>query len=117
MKEVEDGMIFNERSEYLKDLPDPIVSDNSRHLTLTLLIAQQIRITLLQTRGAKDGNYETRFDYSFNACKIMSSISANFVLKVFLENYEKSSTRKLSCPYTKVTYYLNSVTQKLVVSS
>lgn len=54
-----------------------------------------------KTNDLSSGNYVKYFDYTADVCKL-SAKTANFAIKMFLEQYDQHANFKLECPFKKV---------------
>jgi hypothetical protein len=105
LSETYEGVVYNEQGIYLKDLPVPVyvcIISLSHLLKSNFIYKPKVQIQFFDTVHEKDGNFVSKLDYTFNACKFSSSFSANLLLKFVLEIFVKANDRKLKCPYRKV---------------
>lgn len=86
---------------YKKSLVFSLSTKFTGHIKI-LVSNFQILIELRKTRGLKDGNYDLFFNFSFNFCKLNSTVSKNLIFKKIMESIKKSLNMDIECPIKKV---------------
>jgi hypothetical protein len=81
-------LVFNERSTYLKDWP-PF----------------KVQIQVLYSKTLRDDNYMELNNINVDPCMLHKFFSGNFILRSFLENYEKASINEIGCRHRKVCLF------------
>lgn len=102
----EDGMIINACIQTFYDLPEVVVgSVEFKNIDFRYkLQILQAKVSVFATKSLKDESFDKYFDQTFNACKIVTAVAGNFILKGFLEKFAESSNHELKCPFKKVCW-------------